>query len=95
MQETSPEARAWYVKEAQEQAWSVRTLQRNVSSQYYYRMLMSQDTEPVEAEMKELVTPYQADKLEFIKNPVIAEFLGLSFNIDFTETELGAVYPYV
>ena len=88
LQETSSEARAWYEKEAQEQAWSVRTLQRNVSSQYYYRMLMSQNTEPVESEMKEVVAPYQADKLEFIKNPVIAEFLGLSFNTDFTETEL-------
>ena len=29
-----------------------------------------------------------ADKLEFIKNPVIAEFLGLSSNTDFTESEL-------
>ena len=47
LQETSPEARAWYAKEAQEQAWSVRTLQRNISSQYYYRMLMSQSVEPV------------------------------------------------
>ena len=28
LQETSPEARAWYAKEAQEQAWSVRTLQK-------------------------------------------------------------------
>ncbi len=36
LQETSSEARAWYEKEAQEQSWSVRTLQRNVSSQYYY-----------------------------------------------------------
>ena len=68
LQETSPEARAWYAKEAQEQAWSVRTLQRNISSQYYYRMLMSQNTEPVEKEMKELTATYQADKLEFIKN---------------------------
>lgn len=88
LQETSPEARAWYAKEAQEQAWSVRTLQRNVSSQYYYRMLMSQNTEPVEKEMKELTASYQADKLEFIKNPVIAEFLGLASNADFTEGEL-------
>ncbi|RGC45807.1 DUF1016 family protein [Coprococcus catus] len=48
LQETSPEARAWYAKEAQEQAWLVRTLQRNISSQYYYRMLMSQNSEPVE-----------------------------------------------
>ena len=82
LQETSPEARAWYAKEAQEQAWSVRTLQRNISSQYYYRMLMSQNTKPVEKEMKELTATYQADKLEFIKNPVIAEFLGLSSNTD-------------
>ena len=88
LQETAPEARAWYAKEAQEQAWSVRTLQRNISSQYYYRMLMSQNAEPVEKEMKELTASYQADKLEFIKNPVIAEFLGLSSNTDFTESEL-------
>ena len=88
LQETSSEARAWYAKEAQEQAWSVRTLQRNISSQYYYRMLMSQNVESVEKEMKELTASYQADKLEFIKNPVIAEFLGLSSNTDFTESEL-------
>ncbi len=88
LQETSSEARAWYEKEAQEQSWSVRTLQRNVSSQYYYRMLMSQNTESVEKEMRELTASYQSDKLEFIKNPVIAEFLGLSSNVEFTESEL-------
>ena len=49
---------------------------------------MSQNVEPVEKEMKELTASYQADKLEFIKNPVIAEFLGLSSNTDFTESEL-------
>lgn len=37
--------------------------------------------------MKSLTAPLQ-DKLEFIKNPVIADFLGLSQNTDFTETEL-------
>lgn len=88
LQETSSEARAWYVKEAQEQAWSVRTLQRNVSSQYYYRMLASQNTESVEEEMKKLTASYQTDKLEFIKNPMIAEFLGLTPNTEFTETDL-------
>lgn len=83
-------ARDWYEKEAAEQTWSVRALQRNISSQYYYRMLKSQTKEPVEQEMKELTTPYQADKLEFIKNPVIAEFLGMSGDASFTETELEA-----
>ena len=88
LQETSQEARAWYEKEAREQAWSVRTLQRNISSQYYYRLLKSQNKEAVKKEMKNLTAPYQADKLEFIKNPVVAEFLGLESNTDFTESKL-------
>ena len=78
----------WYEKEAYEQTWSVRTLQRNISSQYYYRMLQTQNRNRVENEMKQLTADFQTDKLEFIKNPVIAEFLGLSSNTDFTESEL-------
>ena len=81
-------ARDWYEKEAIEQTWSVRTLQRNISSQYYYRMLHTQKKELVESEMKELTSKYQNDKLEFIKNPVVAEFLGFSQDTDFTENDL-------
>ena len=81
-------ARDWYEKEALEQTWSVRTLQRNISSQYYYRMLKTQKKELVEDEMKKLTASYQNDKLEFIKNPVVAEFLGFSQNADFTESDL-------
>lgn len=81
-------ARDWYEKESLEQTWSVRTLQRNISSQYYYRMLQTQAPDLVETEMKKLTEEYQKDKLEFIKNPVIAEFLGLSTNPDFTESDL-------
>ncbi len=88
LQVTDEKARAWYEKEAAEQTWSVRTLQRNVSSQYYYRMLQTQKQEPVENEMKELTAEYQNDKLEFIKNPVITEFLGMASNSDFTESDL-------
>ena len=81
-------ARDWYTKEAAEQTWSVRTLQRNISSQYYYRLLKSQNSEPVEQEMEKLTAGYQADKLEFIKNPMITEFLGLSGSTVFTESKL-------
>ena len=81
-------ARSWYEKEAYEQTWSVRTLQRNITTQYYYRILQSQHKELVEQEMLEKTSDFQNDKLEFIRNPVIAEFLGLSSNTDFTETEL-------
>ena len=84
----NPEARAWYLKEAQEQMWSYRTLNRNIGSQYYERLLLSHDKEKVETEMKSLTLPYQQDKLEFIKNPTVAEFIGLSPNTDFTESKL-------
>lgn len=81
-------ARSWYEKEAYEQTWSVRTLQRNINTQYYYRILQSQHKELVEQEMLEKTSKFQSDKLEFIRNPVIAEFLGFSSNTDFTEMEL-------
>lgn len=88
LQVKDEQARNWYAREAAEQTWSVRTLQRNISSQYYYRLLKSQHKEFVKQEMQELTKIYQNDKLEFIKNPVIAEFLGFSEDSSFTETEL-------
>lgn len=88
LQVEDKKAREWYEKEALEQTWGVRTLQRNVSSQYYYRMLKTQKQDLVEREMEELTAKYQNDKLEFIKNPVVAEFLGFSANTDFTESDL-------
>lgn len=51
-------------------------------------MLQTQKKDLVETEMKELTAPYQNDKLEFIKNPVITEFLGFSQDTDFTESDL-------
>lgn len=82
-------ARDWYEKEALEQTWSTRTLQRNINTQYYYRLLKSQVKEPVIKEMKENNKDnYLMNKLEFVKNPVIAEFLGYSLESSFTETEL-------
>ena len=87
LQESSAEARAWYENEAANEMWSTRTLQRNVSSQYYHRLLQSQNKEVVRDEMKALTAPLQ-DKLEFMKNPVIAEFLGFKNNTNYTESNL-------
>lgn len=81
------EAREWYAKEAYEQVWSSATLQRNVSSQYYYRILKTQDKIGVENEMKALTSEYQ-NKLEFVKNPVIAEFLGMQEETSYYESDL-------
>ena len=70
-------ARLWYLNESAKQMWSYRTLDRNISTQYYERLLLSQKKEPVIAEMQEKTADFQKDRLAYIKNPIIAEFLGL------------------
>lgn len=85
---TDKNARDWYLNEAINEVWSARTLDRNIASQYYYRLLQSQNKQAVKDEMNQITALYQQDKLEFIKNPVVAEFLGLSPNSDFSETKL-------
>ena len=50
--------------------------------------MKSQTKQPVIDEMNKLTESKNYDKLEFIKNPVIAEFLSLPNDISFTETEL-------
>ena len=87
LQVSDSDARAWYEKEAYEQTWSVRTLQRNINTQYYDRMLLSHGNTAVEAEMKQLTAEYQG-KLEFIRNPVIAEFLGMQEDTSYLESDL-------
>ena len=87
LQENNKEARDWYEQEAAREMWGTRTLQRNVSSQYYHRLLQSQNKDAVRGEMKQLTAPLQ-DKLEYIKNPVVAEFLGFKNRTDYTESEL-------
>ena len=77
-------ARDWYEKEAFNQGWNYKTLKRNVESQYYYRLLKSQviDNPKIE-ESKDY-----SEKLEFIKNPVIFEFLGIPQNEKILENKL-------
>ena len=87
LQENSKEARDWYEREAAREMWSTRTLQRNVSSQYYHRLLQSQNQGEVHNEMQTLTAPLQ-DKLEYLKNPVVAEFLGFKNNTAYTESKL-------
>ncbi len=89
LQVENNEARMWYLDECAREAWSTRTLQKNISSQYYNRMLLSHSKDLVKKEMLKLTSPLQKeDKLEFIKNPVIAEFLGYSLDSSYTESDL-------
>jgi predicted nuclease of restriction endonuclease-like (RecB) superfamily len=88
MRVSNPDARAYYIKEAAENMWSSRTLDRNISTLYYQRLLSSANKEPVVAEMQEKTKELQQEKLEFIKNPSVLEFLGLPDNKGYTEIEL-------
>ena len=77
------EARDWYLNEAVSQNWSVRTLDRNISTLYYQRLLSSHKKELAE-------NPENLDKSatdEFIKNPAVLEFLKLPVNKSYTEQE--------
>ena len=79
-------ARIFYLTEAAENMWSVRTLDRNISTLYYNRIVASIDKKTVEDEMKDKTKKLQAE--DFIKNPVVLEFLDLPTNMSYTENEL-------
>lgn len=88
--EKSEKARLWYMDEAAQQMWSVKTLERNVGSQYYHRLLASYDKDDVENEMKELTAPDNTaiTPEQYIKSPVVTEFLGLPKDAAYTESTL-------
>lgn len=82
--------RDWYMREAALEGWSVRTLDRNIGSQYYYRLLQTPESKKGEVidEMKKLTADYQKDRHKFMRNPVVAEFLGFSAESAYSETNL-------
>lgn len=80
------QARNYYLREAAENGWSVRTLDRNISTLYYDRLLASQQPEIVQAEMLANTQTLQAD--DVIKNPTVLEFLNLPSSWAYTEAEL-------
>jgi predicted nuclease of restriction endonuclease-like (RecB) superfamily len=88
MRLTDKNAMQYYLTEAAANNWSVRTLDRNISTLYYQRLLSSQKKDLVIGEMQEKTAAFQHDKLEFIKNPAVLEFLGLPNNSGYIEAEL-------
>jgi predicted nuclease of restriction endonuclease-like (RecB) superfamily len=89
MRVTDEKARFYYLQEAAENTWSVRALDRNISTMYYQRLLSSQAKEEVESEMLQKTKELQTtNPLDFIKNPAILEFLNLPTAYSYTEAEL-------
>ena len=75
----SEESIRWYLLSASQEMWSVRTLDRNISTQYFERHFR-QPQLPMQEE--------HPNKFELLKNPIVAEFLGFKQDYSFSEQEL-------
>lgn len=73
-----PQARDWYAREAIEQHWSARALERQIGVLYYERLLSSKDKAVVQHEAasqaRSLAEPHSKD---FLRDPYIFDFLNL------------------
>lgn len=74
-----PTAIRWYLEMASKEMWSVRTLDRNISTQYFERHFVQPALPMAESE------PHQ---FELLKSPVVAEFLGFKPDDSYSEEEL-------
>lgn len=84
----SDSARQWYMDEAASQNWSSRALERQINTLYYERLLMSRDKSVVMAEAATNIHAMFESPREFIRDPVMLEFLGLPNAGLVLETEL-------
>ena len=73
----SDSARQWYMNEAATQNWSTRALERQIGTLYYERLLASQDRAAVEQEAASKLQALGKSPREFVRDPVLLEFLGL------------------
>ena len=78
---SNKEARLWYLETAARDMWSFKTLDRNISTQYYERRLVNQSEEV-------LFSNENKESLEYIKNPIIAEFMGFRRDVAYSENDL-------
>lgn len=80
------EQREFYIAEAMKNNWTVRQLERQIYSNLYERLLLSNDKQSVLAVAKGEKQPTEAT--EIIKDPTILEFLGLKREASYYERDL-------
>lgn len=78
--------REYYIAETSKNNWSVRQMERQINSQLYERLLLSNDKESVLAVAKNEKLPENPQ--EIIKDPMILEFLGLKRENSYYEKDL-------
>lgn len=79
-------ARQFYMDEAVKSQWSTRQLERQINTFFYERLLSSKNKENVAQEIQTL-EPEKTPE-DIIRDPYVLEFLGLSPNDDFYESDL-------
>lgn len=72
-----PQARDWYANECIANRWSVRALERQISTLYYERLLASSDKAPVVAEANSKTAVLQTAIKQYLRDPYILDFLNL------------------
>ena len=78
--------REYYQLEAVNNAWTKRELERQINSQLYERLLLSNDKETILSAARKQRIPQQPQ--EIIKDPMILEFLGLERKASYYEKDL-------
>ncbi len=78
--------REYYIAEAAKNNWTSRQLERQINSQLYERLLLSNDKESVLAVARKEKSPTQP--AEIIKDPMVLEFLGLKPNSAYYEKDI-------
>ena len=81
-----PEARMWYMNECARNNWSTRQLERQINTLFRERLLASRDKEAVASEVFEKETPRRPE--DIIRDPYVLEFLGISQDEKFRETDV-------
>ncbi len=79
-------AREFYMQEAEKSQWSTRQLDCQINSFFYERLLSSKNKEQVAQEIQTLEPTKKPE--DVIRDPYILEFLGLTPNDDFYESDL-------
>ena len=79
-------AREFYMQEAVKSQWSTRQLERQINSFFYERLLSSKNKEQVAEEIQSLEPAKKPE--DVIRDPYVLEFLGLTPNDDFYESDL-------
>ena len=80
--------REFYIAEAAKNNWTARQLERQVNSQLFERLLISNDVKDVLAVAREEKLP--SDAREIIKDPIVLEFLGLKREAAYYEKDFEA-----